>query len=216
MKKKLVLFGGTGGLGEKLGKKLETNYDVLSLGSKQLDITNKLAVDKFFHINDVDIVVNMAAYNYDSFMHKYEHEKYHEIDKQIDVNLKGNINILSSCLPYMRKKKYGRIIAASSVLSETPMVGTGIYSSSKSFIETLYRTAALENANAGITCNTIQLGYFDGGLVYKIPQELRDKIINGIPAKRLGTIDELQTVIEMLINTPYINGNVVKINGGLV
>ena len=46
MKKKLVLFGGTGGLGEKLSKKLETNYDVLSLGSKQLDITNKLAVDK--------------------------------------------------------------------------------------------------------------------------------------------------------------------------
>lgn len=215
MKKKLVLFGGTGGLGEELGKKLEANYDVLSLGSKKLDITDKLAVDKFFHINDIDIVINMAAYNYDSFLHKYEYERYHEIDKQLNVNIKGNINILSSCLPYMKKKQYGRIIAASSVLSAAPVVGTSIYSSSKSFIETLYKTAALENATAGVTCNTIQLGYFDGGLVYKIPQEIREKIINGIPSKRLGTIEELYNTIELLINTPYINGSVIKINGGM-
>lgn len=213
--KNLVLFGATGGLGNQLKQSLISEYNVIPLGSKDIDITDKSSVDKFFDSNDIDIVINMAAYNSDSFIHKYDSSKIELAYKQIDVNVKGNINILSSCLPKMRNKKYGRVIAASSILSDRPIVGTSIYSASKSFIETLYKTAALENINSNITCNTIQLGYFDGGLVYKIQEDLRQKIIDSIPAKRLGTIEELYNTIQYLINTPYINGSVIKINGGL-
>lgn len=213
--KNLVLFGATGGLGGKLKETLAKKYNVISLGSKDVNITDKSSVDNFFNSNDVDIVINMAAYNYDCLIHKYDLNKIELASKQIEVNINGNVNILSSCLPKMRQKKYGRVIAASSVLADKPIIGTSIYSASKSFIETLYKTAALENINSNITCNTIQLGYFDGGLVYKIQEDVRQKIVDSIPAKRLGTIEELQNTIQYLIDTPYINGSTIKINGGL-
>jgi NAD(P)-dependent dehydrogenase (short-subunit alcohol dehydrogenase family) len=215
MKKKLVLFGATGGLGTKLCDYLKEDYDLVAMGSRDLDLCNKKEVDNFFDKNDFDVVVNLTAYNYDCFIHKYNNENINNVNKQIDVNIKGNINILSACLPKMRQKKYGRIIAASSILASRPVVGTSIYSASKSFIETFYKTAALESANYNITCNTIQLGYFDGGLLYKIPEDVRQKLVNNIPSKRVGTIEELNNCIQFLINTPYINGNNIKINGGL-
>jgi len=66
-----------------------------------------------------------------------------------------------------------------------------------------------------VTCNTIQLGYFDGGLTYNIPEEFRNQILETIPAKRWGTIEELENTVRFLINTPYINGTSIKINGGI-
>ena len=72
----------------------------------------------------------------------------------------------------------------------------------------------MENANKGVTCNTIQLGYFDGGLTYKIPEQFRADIQKSIPIGRWGSIDELENVIRCLIDTPYINGTSIKVNGG--
>ena len=59
IKKILVIFGGTGGLGNQLVKKLESDYDLISLGSKDVDITNFLEVKKFFSENNIDIVINI-------------------------------------------------------------------------------------------------------------------------------------------------------------
>jgi acetoacetyl-CoA reductase/3-oxoacyl-[acyl-carrier protein] reductase len=115
----------------------------------------------------------------------------------------------------MREKNYGRIILFSSVLAEKPVVSTSIYSGCKGFLDSFVKTVALENASKNITCNTIQLGYFDGGLTYKIPQNFLTNIVNNIPTKRLGTIEELENTILFLINTPYINGINLKINGGI-
>ena len=73
--KNLVLFGATGGLGNQLKQSLIGKYNVISLGSKDIDIADKSSIDKFFDSNDIDIVINMAAYNSDSFLHKYDLNK---------------------------------------------------------------------------------------------------------------------------------------------
>ena len=215
MIKTVALFGGSGGLGSALQEKLKEKYRVISLSSKDVNIISKSEVDKFFDTNDCDIVINLTCYNHDSFLHKYTIDKQEELQKQINVNVVGTTNVLSSCLKKMREKKFGRIILASSILVEKPTVGTSIYAASKSFIENLSKTCAAENISHNITCNSIQLGYFDGGLTYKIPENIREKILQEIPAKRFGTIDELYNTVEFLINTPYVNGNSIKINGGL-
>ena len=118
----------------------------------------------FFKDNDVDIVINLAAKNVDSFIHKYDTDS---VLDQLDVNVLGSLNILSSCLPYLRKKKFGRIILASSILASKPEFGTSVYAASKSFCESLVRSCALENSSLGITCNAMQLGYFDAGLTHR-------------------------------------------------
>jgi len=214
--KTVVLFGAGGGLGSQLLPKLKEKYNVLELRSKDVDVTDFNQVNQFFKSNKVDIVVNLSGYNYDSFLHKYSQNNYNEINKQIDINVKGTINILASCLPYMREQKYGRIILVSSVLADHPVISTGIYAGCKGFVDSLTKTTALENAGKNINCNSLQLGYFDGGLTYKIPEEFRDNIKNSIPSKRWGTIEELYHTIEYLIEVGYVTGQNLNISGGII
>jgi NAD(P)-dependent dehydrogenase (short-subunit alcohol dehydrogenase family) len=212
--KKIVIFGGTGGLGSKLTERL-TDYELISLGSKDLDITDSEAIQYFFKNNNIDIVINMSGVNHDCFIHKLPLCDKNLINKQIDVNIKGTLNILSSCLSNMRNNFYGRIITISSVLAEKPVVSTGVYAGCKGFIDSLVKVVALENASKNITCNSIQLGYFDGGLTYNIPENFRQSVLDTIPMNRWGTIDELENIIRFLINTPYVTGTNIKINGGI-
>ena len=67
---KICLFGGSGGLGKQLSElMMQEKYDIVSLSSKDLDITDKKQVDNFFEKNNIDTVVNLAVYNYDCFIH---------------------------------------------------------------------------------------------------------------------------------------------------
>lgn len=212
--KKLVIFGGTGGLGSQLVKYLP-EFEITTLGSKDVDITNFNLVKKFFDTHDAEIVINLSGYNYNSPIHKYNSSNTHEISKQTDIVIKGTINILSSCLPYMREKGYGRIILTSSILSSKPAFGTAVYSGCKAFIDNLIKTVTVENLSKGITCNSLQLGYMDGGLTYEVPEPFITNIKNTIPLKRWGSIEEIANAVKYFINTEYTSGHALKINGGL-
>jgi NAD(P)-dependent dehydrogenase (short-subunit alcohol dehydrogenase family) len=178
MNNKVLIIGGTGGIGREMTKLLGKKYNVTSLGSKDLDITNFREMQRFFHVNSFDVVLNLSGFNYDSFMHKYDDDSIYNAYKQIDINVSGNVNLLSSCLPMMRKNQYGRIIILSSVLSTMPVPGTSVYSASKAFIDSLVKTVTLENLSKGITCNSIQLGYFDAGMAHRIPERIKRNILS--------------------------------------
>jgi NAD(P)-dependent dehydrogenase (short-subunit alcohol dehydrogenase family) len=137
------------------------------------------------------------------------------IKNLLDVNLIGTINLVSTVLKNMREQKYGRIILISSVLSEKNIIGTGIYSSCKSFIDKFVKNVSLENIKYGITSNTIQLGYFDGGMTYRIPEKNLEKIQQTIGLNRFGKIEELTNTIKFIIENEYVTGVNIKIDGGL-
>ena len=212
--KTVALIGGSGGIGAELDSLLGGGYKILNLSSSDLNLTDVNSLKKFFSNNDIDIVINLSGYNFDCFLHKYDSTNFHEIDKQLDVVVKGSINLLNACLPAMRDRGFGRIIMASSILVAQPLVGTAVYSASKAFVESLVQTCAIENGQKGITVNAIQIGYFDAGLTHKIPDNVKEGILAGIPSKRWGAIVELKNVVEMLITTEYVNGTTIKINGG--
>ena len=214
--KTVALFGGTGGLGSQLAPLLQEVYNVIVVGSKQVDVTNYDNVKTFFSDNEIDIVINLSGYNYDSFLHKYTEDSYSEIQKQIDINIKGTINVTSCALPQMRERQYGRVILLSSVLADHPVISTSIYSGCNGCVDSFTKTVALENIGKNVTCNSLQLGYFDGGLTYKIPESFREVVKNNIPAKRWGSIRELYNTIDYLIKTPYLTGQNINISGGII
>ena len=214
--KTIALFGGTGGLGSQLAPLLQEVYNVIVVGSKYVDVTNYDNVKTFFSNNEIDIVINLSGYNYDSFLHKYTEESYSEVQKQIDINIKGTINVTSCALPQMRERQYGRIVLLSSVLADHPVISTSIYSGCKGFVDSFTKTVALENIGKNVTCNSLQLGYFDGGLTYKIPESFREVVKNNIPAKRWGSIQELYNTVDYLIKTPYLTGQNINISGGII
>jgi NAD(P)-dependent dehydrogenase (short-subunit alcohol dehydrogenase family) len=214
--KTIALFGAGGGLGSKLLPLLENKYKVIGLRSTDVDVTDFIKVKSFFDDNKVDIVINLSGYNSDTFAHKISESNIETIDKQINVNVKGTINIVSNCLSYMRDQQFGRVILVSSILADHPVISTSVYAGCKGFVDSFTKTVALENANKNVTCNSLQLGYFDGGLTYKIPENFRETIKNSIPSKRWGTIDELYNTIEYLIETGYMTGQNINISGGII
>ena len=211
--KTIALFGATGGLGSQLLPLLQKKYNVIAISSLDVNVTNYDEVKTLFDANKIDIVINLSGYNSDAFAHKINNA---QLDKQIDINIKGTVNIVSNCLSFMREQQFGRIILVSSVLADHPVISTSIYSGCKGFVDSFTKTVALENANKNINCNSLQLGYFDGGLTYKIPETFRDTIKNNIPAKRWGMIDELHNTIDYLIETGYITGQNINISGGII
>jgi 3-oxoacyl-[acyl-carrier protein] reductase len=213
--KKILIIGGTGGLGKQVFELMSNDYEITSVGSKDFDIKNINQCEEFFKNKNFDIILNFAGLNYDTFIHKINSENIEHIQNLLDVNIKGTINIVSTALKNMREQKYGRIILISSVLSEKNVAGTGVYSSCKSFIDKFVKNISLENIKYGVTANTIQLGYFDGGMTYRIPQEYLEPIKKTIGLQRFGRIDELIRTIEFLINNEYATGINLKIDGNL-
>jgi 3-oxoacyl-[acyl-carrier protein] reductase len=124
------------------------------------------------------------------------------------------LNVLRHSTIKLREKGYGRIIYISSVLSKNPIRGTGLYSASKSFCDNLIKTYSLENSKYGITSNSIQLGYFEGGLTDKVPIDILQNVKNSISLKRLGKVEEMSNLIKTIIETEYINGTNISITGG--
>jgi NAD(P)-dependent dehydrogenase (short-subunit alcohol dehydrogenase family) len=212
--KKILIIGGTGGLGSQVGK-LMTNRNVTIIGSQDLDIRNMSDCETYFSENKFDVVINFAGVNYDSLIHKLTSENEMNIQNLLDVNIKGTINVVSSCLKSMRESKYGRIILISSVLSEKTVIGTGMYSSCKSFIDRFVKNISAENIKYGITANTLQLGYFDGGMTHRIQEEFLDSVKKSIGLNRFGKIEEIVNSINYLIDTEYTTGINLKVDGSL-
>lgn len=209
--KRILLFGGTGGLGSQLVNLLSTEYECVSIGSKICDVTNDNSVKEFINKIDFDIIIYLSVKNIDGLIHK---QTLDNVTKQLDVNLNGFINVIRHSTEKMRANKFGRIIYISSVLSKNPIRGTGIYSASKAFCDNLIKTYSLENSKYGITANSIQLGYFDGGLTERVPEDVLSNVLKSIPLKRLGYVSEMSNLIKTIIETEYINGTNISITGG--
>lgn len=213
--KKIVVFGGTGGLGKKLIPLLSEKYEVTSLGSNDVDLASFAETRDFFQQNHFDIVLNMSGKKYDVFLSKIQESDLDEIESMLKVNILGNINILANCLPQMIERKYGRIIALSSVFSEMNIPKNSIYCSTKAFLNRLISNANRENIKYGITCNTIQLGYWDGGMCYRVDQKFQEMAKQKIGLKRWGNIEELYNAVNFIIENEYVCGTSIKIDGGL-
>ncbi len=213
--KKMVIFGGGGGLGKKLLPMLKERYEVVSLSSNIIDIRNFNDLTTFFKNNDPDIVLNMSGKKYDVFLNEIKESDLIYINDLINVNVLGNINILATCLPNMIKKGYGRIISISSIFAEMNIPKNSIYCASKSFVDRLITNANKENIKYGITCNTIQLGYWDGGMSYEVEEKYQEMAKNKIGLKRFGKIEELYNTINYIVDNEYVCGTNLKIDGGI-
>ena len=80
---KLAVFGGSGGLGSKLVGGLSKEYDVISLSSKDVDVTNFDEVKDFFNNNEIESVLNLSGYNHNMILHKYTKDISIEVKIQI-------------------------------------------------------------------------------------------------------------------------------------
>lgn len=159
-------------------------------------------------------LVNCAGISYTGFAHKAAMEKW---EKVIQINLIGTFHIIREILPIMREEGYGRIINFSSVVAVYPTPGVSAYAASKAGLIGLSRSLAVENARKGITVNAINLGYVNMGMgVEQVPPEFQEKMLRIIPAGRFCEPEEVYSTVRYLMDTPYVNGESININGCIV
>ncbi|WP_158542191.1 SDR family NAD(P)-dependent oxidoreductase [Pedobacter chinensis] len=181
----------------------------------KLNLKNDTEIKNFIAQNDGInqlTLINAAGISYNAFAHKADLESWIEV---IETNLIGLFNLTRHLLPIMRSNNYGRIINFSSVVAQQGVAGTSAYAASKAALWGLTKTLAAENASKNITVNNINLGYFNIGMIDQVPESILTQIIAQVPAKRLGDPTEILSTIKYMIETPYLNGASIDLNGGL-
>ncbi|WP_188558885.1 SDR family NAD(P)-dependent oxidoreductase [Hymenobacter glacieicola] len=182
----------------------------------QIDLTDEAAIMAFFQTIEPElknvVLLNAAGITYNALAHKAELTAWRQV---IDTNVVALFNLTKLLLPVMRQDNYGRIISFSSVVAQSGIVGTSAYAASKSALWGMAKAIAAENAIKNITINAINLGYFDIGMIDKVPANMLAGIVEKIPAKRLGRPEEIISAVEFMISNAYLNGTSVDLNGGL-
>jgi 3-oxoacyl-[acyl-carrier protein] reductase len=162
----------------------------------------------------IDLLINNAGISINAMSWKLTAEDWNRV---ISVNLTGPFLCTKYVLPVMKENKYGRIVYMSSVVPQIGVAGTAAYAASKAGLGGLCKTISKEVIKNNITANMISLGYFDAGLLYQIPEEIRNQIKETIPMKEFGHPMEIVDCISYLSseNSRYITGQTINLNGGL-
>lgn len=180
-----------------------SNYESVSEFIKKIEPTLKKLT-----------LINCAGITYNSFAHKADIDKWSAV---IDVNLKGSFYMIHEILPIMRTEGYGRIINFSSVLAVLPTQGVSAYTASKAALIGLTKSLAAENGSKGVTVNAINLGYANTGMgVNDVPHAMQEKLKIQIPSGRFCYPAEIFSTVKYLIETEYVNGASIDLNGGLI
>jgi len=210
---KIMIFGGSGGLGKNLAAFLEQDgYEVRSLSSKDVDVKSPEQVEDILKTR-FDAVINMAVQNRNGMLVKQSEE---DIKTQIDTNVLGSTHIFKVALRRLKEQGVaGRIIQISSILSLHPVPGTSVYSACKAYMDNLVRATSQEAARFGITVNSLQLGYFDCGLWDQVPEEFQRIVLDKVPLHRTGRVEELHNAIKFILNTQFLTGANITLAGGL-
>lgn len=190
--------------------KLETLYTCVNVANTK---EVQSWIEKTTNADDQIVLINCAGTNYNTLARRADADDWMSL---ININLGGTFRAINAVLPLMYKKGFGRIINFSSIVAQKGVVGTSAYAASKSALWGMTKTIAVENGQKGITINNINLGYVNAGMTLNdVPEKLREEIIEQIPAKKLGDLEDVFKTVKYLIDTEYINGTSIDLNGGL-
>ncbi|MBK7059574.1 MAG: acetoacetyl-CoA reductase [Rubrivivax sp.] len=162
----------------------------------------------------IEVLVNNAGITRDRMFLKMSPEDWKAV---IDTNLNSMFNVTKQVVPGMVEKGWGRIIQISSVNGEKGQAGQTNYSAAKAGMHGFTMALAQELAAKGITVNTVSPGYIGTEMVRAIKPEILEKIIATIPVKRLGTPEEIGSVVAWLAgdDSGFTTGADFSCNGGL-
>jgi acetoacetyl-CoA reductase len=162
----------------------------------------------------VDILVNNAGITRDGMFRKMSRDDWYAV---IETNLNSLFNVTKQVIEGMVERNFGRIVNISSINGQKGQFGQTNYSTAKAGIHGFTMSLAQEVASKGVTVNTVSPGYVGTDMVRSIRQDVLDKIVAGIPVKRLGTPDEIGSIISWLTSDEggYATGADFSLNGGL-
>ena len=202
---------------EKLKKDINSKNEILFVRANVGDFTSceeliKKAIEKF---GKIDVLVNNAGITRDNLIMRMKEEDF---DKVINTNLKGTFNVTKNVVPYMMKKRSGKIVNISSVVGVSGNAGQCNYAASKAGIIGFTKSIAKELASRNILANCIAPGFIDTDMTGVLSDSVKENINSQIPLKRMGSAEEIAKAVYFLAgeDNTYITGQVLNVDGGML
>ena len=230
----ILITGASRGIGKSIAKLLSyennvfitaRNEELLSSLSKEIkalslpcDLCEDISKLKEFILNNkIDVLVNNAGdYEYSNT----DDMKDENIERILKINLEIPIKLSKICIPYMKKKKWGRIINIGSISGVMGEAYASVYSASKAWLIGLSKSLALELAEYGITVNTINPGWVETDLGKSSIEDSDfslEETLEIIPQKRFVQPIEVAELVKYLLSDKAkgITGQSINLCAGL-
>ncbi|MEI3356270.1 MAG: 3-oxoacyl-[acyl-carrier-protein] reductase [Clostridia bacterium] len=243
MDKVAFVTGGTRGIGKQIAINLakagydiainyrnenealrETQIEIERQGAKCFSVRGDVSVfedcekmvkDIINQFGKIDVLVNNAGITRDMLILRMKEKDFSDV---INVNLIGTFNVTKNVVPYMAKKRNGRIINISSVVGISGNAGQTNYSSSKAGIIGFTKSLAKELGSRNILVNAVAPGFIKTQMTDVLKNEVKEEISKNIPLKRIGNAEDVANVVEFLASdkSSYITGQVINVDGGML
>ncbi len=185
-------------------------------GDVSKDDSAAAAVKKTFERwGRLDILINNAGIHRDRLLLRMASEDW---DQVMNVDLKGAFLCTKFVMPYLLRRRRGRIINISSVVGLSGNPGQANYAAAKAGLIGFTKSVAREVASRNITVNALAPGFITTDMVKGLSEETRIQILSRIPMARFGAAEDVAEAALFLCSegAGYITGQVLAIDGGLI
>ncbi len=240
MKDKITLVtGATRGIGAAIAKTLaEAGAKVIGTATTQegadkitaalaahggrgiaLNVTDAAAIDAA--IKDIDakegaitVLVNNAGITRDTLLMRMKDDDW---DAVMDTNLKSVFRLTRAVSRGMMKARFGRVVNIGSVVGSMGNAGQVNYAAAKAGLIGLTKSLAAELGSRNITVNLVAPGFIDTDMTKALPEAQRTKLVDMIPAGRLGSPQDIAEAVKFLCSdgAGYVTGTTLHVNGGM-
>jgi NAD(P)-dependent dehydrogenase (short-subunit alcohol dehydrogenase family) len=166
-------------------------------------------------LGPIDILINNAAIFRDAA--RLDEKDVATWDRDVAVNLSGAFYWTRAVFPGMVQRGWGRIISISSIVGLLGGPGQASYAAAKAGLGGLMKTTALEGARAGVTANTVYLGFVDTSRAHEsVNADAFERIVRKSAVRRLGTIEEVGDAVAFLASdrAGFVVGADIVVDGG--
>ncbi|WP_375180324.1 3-oxoacyl-[acyl-carrier-protein] reductase [Enterococcus rotai] len=164
-------------------------------------------------LGSIDVLINNAGITNDKLLLRMSEEDF---TRCIQINLTGTFNMTQHTVKKMMKQRSGSIINMSSVVGLMGNIGQANYAASKAGVIGLTKSVAREVAARGITCNAIAPGFIETEMTEVLSDKVKEQMSQQIPLQSFGHVEDVANAAIFLAKSPYITGQVLNVDGGLV
>jgi 3-oxoacyl-[acyl-carrier protein] reductase len=162
----------------------------------------------------VDILVNNAGLNRDALFVRIKDEDWEQV---LAVDLTAAFRLSRAAVYPMMRRRGGRIINITSVVGVTGNAGQANYTAAKDGLIGMSKSLAQEVASRNVTVNCVAPGFVKSAMTDALSEKLREAILEKVPAKRLGTAEDIAATVVYLASDEagWVTGQTFHINGGM-
>src|SRR5690606_27256741 len=163
----------------------------------------------------LDVLVNNAGITRDGLALRMKDDDWRSV---IDTDLSAAFYLSRTALRHLLKSSAGRIVNVSSVVALRGNAGQANYVAAKAGLIGLTKALAREYGSRGLTVNAVAPGFIESDMTDALPEDVRERYLQEIPAGRFGSTRDVAHAIAYLASEAagYVNGQTLAVDGGMV